>query len=332
MPSRDPLPPEWAFLEGKVDFVQRHSENEWSASCPHCSDAGHSGNTWPDRFRMWRGIDHDPPFPRAWCRREDKFFLPSDFGEFTPLSHEELEERRQHWIAQAEDKKRSAEKALEALRNDALWRRYHEQLDEQGRKHWRGRGIPDWAQDMWSLSYLHEWEYYWNKQRYISAVEMIPVFEHGWVPRNIRVRIDNAPAEVGRYRKVYENIPDSLYLTNPDLPVAGECVVAEGEVKSMVTYLRLEQDTRLVVGIPGKHPNEDITAQLRHADRLTLVADPDAKTEMVRLAKKVGWNKCYLLHTPEKIDDACIQYDWSSRDVQRLLKGAIKLADFVSAS
>ena len=317
MPSRVPLPPEWACLEGKVDFVQRVSATELSASCPQCGSEGHNGRDWPDRLRIFGS-------ERVWCRRCGYFAfrdqLDGGGGNHSP---EEIERFRQERIAEQEQRKRSAERALEHLRNDALWLKYHQLTDSAGKKHWCLRGIPEEWQQHWLLGYV-DYDLFWNGTTYYSPAESIPIFDHQWAALNIKMRLDRPPDGAGRYRYVYPNLPQHLYLTEPGR--MGEVVVAEGEVKAMNVHLVSGVHT---VGLPGKQPGEDIVAQLREYDKITLLADPDAKRAMVKLANKVGVKKCHFLLCPEKIDDAIIKYKWQKKDVLRVLKGALRMADYV---
>jgi hypothetical protein len=75
MPREAPLPPQWACLEGRVRYVQRHSAVEYSSSCPQCGGDVHKDKSWPDRFRLF--IDGKP---RAWCRQCGLRAFPDQFG------------------------------------------------------------------------------------------------------------------------------------------------------------------------------------------------------------------------------------------------------------
>jgi hypothetical protein len=293
-----------------------------SSSCPECGGDVHQSGEWPDRFRIF---SEGNSF-RCWCRRCG-YFAWKDQLEGNPIvhSHAELEAERLRRIADEEARKRSAERALEHLRNDELWRRYHEQIDEGGRKHWEKRGIPREWQDFWRLGYV-DYDLFYNGQSYRTLAESIPIFGYKWTPQNIKMRLDNPPEGAGRYRYVYPNLPQALFLTDPDKEQQGDVVVVEGEVKSAVAYLYMNDGE--AVGIPGKKPSGDIVTALQQYDKLTLVADPDAKRDMVSLANKVGLKKCWLLHCPEKIDDAILRYGWNQWDVRRVLKGAIRMADW----
>jgi hypothetical protein len=323
MPSRDPLPPEWVCLEGKVDYVVRRTATEYSSSCPACGDLGHTGRDWPDRCRLFIDNQH----PRLFCRRCGLIGFPDEF-DGTPPTHEELERWRQDRIRQEEARKRSAERALEHLRNEELWRKYHENLDEKARLFWQRRGIENWAIDWWQLGYCYDREFYSNGTPFRTDAAVIPIFGLNWEPRQVKVRLDWCPSG-DKYRYLYPGVGQPLYLTNPEFPPAGNVIAIEGELKAAVTYLRYADEQANIVGLPGKHPSAEIVNTLSQCDRVTLVADPDAKREMVRLANKIGVKKCWLLSCPEKIDDAILKYEWSKNDVRRLIAGATRLADYL---
>jgi hypothetical protein len=323
MSRASPLPPEWNCLEGRVQYVQRHNDHLYSSSCVDCGGEPHHDGEWPDRFRLLS----DGGKYRAFCRQCGVFYWRDELGgpSTTKYTHEELEAERQRRIAEQEARKQSAERQLQHLKDDALWRKYYERLDEPGRQHWEQRGVPrDW-QDYWKLGYV-DYEVYWRGQPYRTPAESIPIFGKGWTPQNLKMRLTNPPQGSGRYRYHYKDLPTMLYLTEPDRAQEGKVIVAEGEVKAMTTRIYGDVHT---VGLPGKKVSDEIMRDLGQYDRLILVADPDAKKDMIRLANKVGVAKCWLLHCPEKIDDAILQYGWGKWDVQRVLSGAIRLADWL---
>ena len=55
MPTFISLPPEFAALEGKVQWVQQDNSNEYTSSCPNCGidPSKHSDSHPSHRFVMW---------------------------------------------------------------------------------------------------------------------------------------------------------------------------------------------------------------------------------------------------------------------------------------
>ena len=117
MPREAPLPPIWSHL--RVNYVQRVSEKEYSASCPRCGGEVHQDGEWPDRLRIF--VDDKP---LIWCRRCSLLQFP-DQTDSPPVNRAELDAWRQKQIEREESRKRSAERALQLLRDSERWRRYH---------------------------------------------------------------------------------------------------------------------------------------------------------------------------------------------------------------
>lgn len=315
------LPPEFASLAGKVQHVQQVSETEYCSECPRCGDSGHQGRDLPDRFRMFL----DGGNPRAWCRKCGYFVWADQTDPNKPApTHAELETWRREQIAREEARKRSAERALELLRNSALWERLHEELDDAARAYWTRRGVPKQFQDYWRLG--------WARNRNFGGVTCdaasIPLFGPGWSVQQIKYRLTDESK--GRYRYEVAGVEAPPFYCEPDGDYTGHVVAVEGEIKSMVTWARLDGEMQ-VIGMPGTNPGDATVDLLRRAERVTLVMDPGAKADGISLAKQVGLGKCWLLETPVKIDDGILAQDMSKRDVRIMLGNAVKLSSWIKA-
>ena len=310
----DALPAEFAALNGKVAYVQRQSATEWSSTCPKCTDLGHHGTEKPDRFRMFlRGKI------LGWCRRCGYLWFPDSDPNYVPPTPAEQAAFRKEMIEREEALKRSAERALSHLRDDQLWLKYHEQLDEAGRRYWSRRGIPEHWQDFWQLG--------WNPNSWWGCpTATIPIFAHQWQPLNIKHRLINYNDQ-GKYRYEIAGQGQPLFLCNPNDPVAGHVYAVEGEVKSMVCLATLDDADVCMVGLPGTNPSPAIVAQLAGdtVERVTLVMDPGAEQAAHDLALRIGQRKVRVLIPPAKIDDAIIACGADSYDVQRWLRQARSL-------
>ena len=82
MPREHPLPPHWAVLAGKVDYVQRVSNTEYSSSCPQCGGTPHPNGELPDRCRLF--VDEHPTL---FCRKCGLVAYPDQFGADSGVYH-----------------------------------------------------------------------------------------------------------------------------------------------------------------------------------------------------------------------------------------------------
>jgi hypothetical protein len=260
--------------------------------------------------------------PRGFCRRCGfTAFADDDNPKF-----QVTQDMRDQWHAERvkaeEARKRSAEQALARLRREKSWLRYAEQLDETGLAMWRARGVPDEIARVLFLGYCPDREF-WVKSgqdwvEYHTSTLAIPVFAPGWEPVNIRHRLVVPYADNDKYRPEFKGLPDSLYLTNPDEEPTGECVVVEGEVKSIVTYSFLDGQMQ-VNGLSGKSKFGQLS-QLSKCDRIYVVPDPDAVEQGIRMVKELGTKRARLVRLPVKPDDFFVLYGGTKRDFLTAIK------------
>lgn len=310
------LPPEWAILEGTVSYVQRVSDKEYCCSCPTCGGQPHASGEWPDRCRLFLGER-----PRLWCRRCGLVAFPDQFGDsrFQRPSAEELKRFREQREAEAQAKLRSAQRELQLLRDTHLWESYHDALGQAGRQWWRGRGIPDDYQNFWGFG--------WCSERNAAS---IPLFGYGWTFENIKYRL--CDESKGKYRYHVSGLSAPLFLCDPDRAIEGHVIAVEGELKSAVLAITLDDPRACIVGIPGLNPSPHITATLAQAERVTLILDPgsdrvghDGWSPMGRIVQAIGRSNCRVLILPGKIDDILIAMKASKWDVQQILRQAVIL-------
>ena len=324
----DPLPPEWACLVDKVHGVKRAGD-EWHSSCPFCGEEGHNNpGERPDRFIMWVGEK-----PRAWCRRCGKTAFPDQFGDgqYERPDAETMERTRLERLDAEEARKRSAERAIEHLRNEQLWELYHDMLGDTGRAYWQARGVPDSMQDWWQLGWIQEKEF-WIGNKYVCSAASIPLFGAEWEAMNIKYRLEPAPEYGGKYRVHAKTGYAFLWRAMPEMDLAGKhVIVVEGEIKAMVAFSRLDDSKACVVAIPGTKPGDNIVQELRTAERVTLVMDPGAKLDGIKLAKQLGIKKTWLLVPPVKIDDGILAQRLTGQELRRMLNGATRLSTFIAA-
>ncbi len=203
---------------------------------------------------------------------------------------------------------------------------WHESMGEHARQHWeKKRGIPGAFQDWWQLGFVYDHRFYANAAAFQADAETIPIFGLGRTPLNVKLRLQQFAEEHGKYR--YLLAPRLLdehppFLCNPDSPLGDDLIVVEGEIKAMVTFATLDDSKISMIGIPSCRVNPQTVAMLRERDRVTFVADPDARKPVWDLCKEVGTEKCRVVVSPMKIDDGIIAAGMTKRDVQHLLSTA----------
>lgn len=311
------LPPLFAQYGAQVAHIQRHSATEWSSTCPACKGDIHEDGSLPDRCRWFttgKAV--------GWCRRCGKLFWPDQAPDYKPPTPAELEYWRQERVKAEQERKRSAERAIENLRSGRIWEQYHRALNAEGRDYWRERGIPDSLQNYWKLGWVDEYMLQYAGNDYMGQSATIPIFGRDWKPLNVKHRLLHLPDNIGKYRYELRGQQQPLYLTNPDLPLDGVIYVIEGEIKAMVTWLTLANRDARVVGLPGCTPNADILAQLALAERVILVMDPGAEDAALKVAQVIGIKKCRVLIPPMKIDDAILALKPGKQELERLLATA----------
>jgi hypothetical protein len=298
-----PLPPQWACLEGKVQYVQQVSPKEYACSCPKCSDLGHVGHDWPDRCRLFVD-DH----PTLFCRKCGLIGFPDQFGDsnFARPSAAEMEKWRADREASEEARKRSAERALEHLRSNKIWESYYDAMDATARAYWRSRGIPDSWQASWWFGWRHAYRVCGDDGCWQDTpAATIPLFDQQGDFLNLKYRIVHPPSGVGKYRYELAGQKQPPFLCNPTC-TSSEAIVVEGELKAAVTFITLDTANIHVIGLPGTNPAPEIVTDLAKFDRVTLIMDPGAEAAARKLRPQIGLKKCRVLIPPAKIDDAIL--------------------------
>jgi hypothetical protein len=258
--------------------------------------------------------------PRGWCRKcgyQD--FANSDRRDFkiTP-------EMRAQWLAERIESEQSelkkAQRAIELLRREQKWIEYHDGLtDEHGLNFWRSKGVPDWAIDYYQLGWCPDKVIWSNNFEYHTPTATIPVFAPGWQLVNIRHRLINPPEPGDKYRPDRAGIPAALYLSDPDKSPHGECILVEGEIKTIVVACNLDNPNLYICGLPGKTPRQDLLDTLANCDRIHVLLDPDATKQAFEIVKQLG-KRARLVRMPVKPDDAFTLFDAAPRDFYAALR------------
>lgn len=312
--NKDILPPELARRWGNLQFVKYHGNGEYSAECPQCSDGGHSGRDWPDRFRMWESP------ARGWCR---KCFYQA-FADDDKPGAQISDADRQRWVderLQRElDAKAEIERRIAALEREQIWLRYHEGLTSDAMQWWASKGVPEYMVKSLMLGWCEHRRFFTSADgEFYSDSATIPVFSPGWKIANVRHRVITPPGS-NKYLPDRAGLPASLYLTNPEEAPSGECVLVEGEIKSIVVYDRLDSYKLTVAGTPGKSFKPGLLAELGGCDRIWIVFDPDARLQAWKAAAALGGKRVRVVVPPCKPDDFFTLYGGSAEQFRQMLK------------
>lgn len=298
------LPHVFAQYTPQVQNIREQvTGKEWSSSCPKCG--GDDRCRW---FLEGKQV--------GWCRQCLSLFWPDKAPDWKPPSREEMERWRRERERVEVERKRAAEKALAYLRSTELWRQYHEQLNNHGTRYWERRGIPQAWQDYWSFG--------WNgdASRWDTPTATIPLFDDERNVLNIKHRLINTNDYSGKYRYEIAGQPQPLFLATASKP-AGHTIAVEGEIKAAVLCVTLDDAGMTIVGLPGTNPAAHIIPQFADCERITLVMDPGAQVQAVKLATALGRKRCKVLIPPMKIDDGILATGMTGRDVRALLSQAV---------
>lgn len=320
------LPLEFAALQGRVFYIQRISDNEFAGSCPYCSGNMHPNGESPDRFRMWiksRATGN----PIGWCRNCGRTWSPH--GEkLDPIQHQNWVKERQE---AEQERLRSAERALENLRREQAWVRYHAQVGEV-RQMYHARGITDEWIDYWMLGYNPSKEVWDGESSYFTPTLTIPIFLPGQSePITIRNRLLLPKCENDKYRPEYGGLPTSLFYADRTAKPKDKVLLVEGEFKAASTYIVLDKSIP-VVGTPGKTPSAELLkSQLSECDEIYILLDPDAfvsdrkgKSAIRRMVDIFG-SKSRVIQVPRKIDDMLADGSMDKRGLQNLIRTARRI-------
>jgi hypothetical protein len=172
------------------------------------------------------------------------------------------------------------------------------------------------------LGCVDEYLYWCNGVEYVSPTATIPIFGKNYLPMNIKHRLIYPHNPKDKYRLEFSGVKNPLFLTNPGLPLDGEVVAIEGEIKAAVVWANIKNINRRVVGLPGCNPGKHIIDEFRGADRVVLVMDPGSEEQTKNLVGALGPDRCKVLITPEKVDDAIISGHLLASDIENVLRMA----------
>jgi hypothetical protein len=319
-------------LAAKAGSRMRRAGSEWRGNCPlHNGKDTNSFAVYNEAGKQkWKCFSHDCgqgdalDFVQAWLGFDrdaaydylggERNIDPQEAMRLATIRAATVEKALAETIAQAQ-------KALDELRAARSWLKYNANLDEVSRELWRERGIPDVWQDIWQLGFCPQFTVKTGSGLWTTSTLSIPIFDKSPEPINVRHRLLNPPTPTDKYRPDRPGLKASPFLCDPDIGFDCERIlVIEGEIKSMVTYITLDDTELQVVGIPGKNYLKDLTDRLK-GHQVTICLDPDAKEQAEAMAREVGG---YVLHLRGKIDDVILESALDKWTLRKILTNARK--------
>lgn len=320
-----PLPTEFAELNGKVDFIQKVSMNEYKSSCPQCADNGHvNRNGPPDRFVM---ILESKAYggPLGWCRRCGYKWWPGKDGdsEIDPSTIRKLEAQAQARQHMQDNERR---RKLAEFTTHEIWLEYCERMEAVHRDWWLSQGIPLDAQTYLSLGYNPEKIYNYNGEQYTSPAYTIPWFGE-WIDEDqnfltMQYRLTNPVNPSDKYRFEYglDGGATHLYRADPSDRIGDKVIVCEGAKKAIVTrYQLLPVETDFVViAAASKSSCKPIVEAVKDSGLVFVIFDPDGFMDASKLAGEIG-KAAHVVRLPYKVDDGFVRYGLTKEQFQGIL-------------
>ncbi len=255
---------------GNLPDAKHRSGDEFSSACPKCG-GGRGTNDPSDRFRFWARPSQASSF---WCRR-------CGFQGFTDDNKKDYKPDLAKLLELDELRKREAEKEavrlqskIEELQHQAYWKGYHDAMNEGHRGLWRRDGIPDSFQDYWQLGFRQEYK----GDGFVSPAMTIPYFGMNWEAKTIQYRLTSPPEPSDKYR-FQQGLKADLWRADPDAEIKNAVILCEGMKKAAVTFIEMVARYNhpfTVVAVPSKSPGVDLLEQMKNADPLYILLDPDA--------------------------------------------------------
>lgn len=229
-----------------------------------------------------------------------------------------------------------AQSTLQEMRQARAWLEYHDRMTQNARAEWWLRGLSDQWIDWWQLGYSEsfdlwrkcgeDWEKWWT-----SPTLTIPIWGNNWEVNNIKHRLLDVPPSGGKYQQEKKGIPAASFLCDPDRK-DGPLMIAEGEIKAMVTFATMDSSKIQVAGIPTVTPSEDMLLSFNDYDPVYICLDPDAfqkpshnaDAPIDRVASLFG-SRARVIELPDKIDDLIVAGHLDKGSLRKAFKRARRI-------
>lgn len=323
------LPVEFAELSGRVSYIQKKTNSEYSSTCPHCGGQIHPDGEFPDRFIMLTNSKMGKPF--AFCRMCGYKWWKGRVGEdnhLDPATLRELERQAQEYKRKIEVTRQAK---LKQFSTTELWDELHRRMQDEQRQWWNKQGISQSWQDYLKLGFEPDKVYKYNRELYHSPAYTIPYFHTNWSFITMQYRLTDPinPSEKYRFE---QGLGTSYYDTTPSVRVKNKVIICEGAKKAIVTRIYGADENTTVYGVPSKcdWENTGVLDQLTKCSKVWIIFDPDCWNQPsnsnsnwipqpIRMVRKIG-DKARVVELSEKIDDAFVLYGMSKEEFSNVLK------------
>ena len=272
------LPNEFQELNGKVHYVQKVSNNEYSGSCPNCGGDVHQGGELPDRFRMI--LRNRKGNVMGFCRKCGHVFIPTDDRYKSAAPTNQKREIPQPSAAETA--------ALEHFKTHNRAMELHKNMGDYGYEQWYARGVGISLIDYYKLGYIEKYpvaDKETGEVVYHQALS-IPCYNSNWEVIQIYYRL-LTPGIKGKYRQTSDILP-GLFIADPEQPLTGDVILVEGQIKAIITMeemigvggeklnkaLAKVKDMN-VCGMPSCWATDQLLYPLRNARKIYVNLDPD---------------------------------------------------------
>lgn len=314
-----PLPPEFAALDGRVQWVQQVNANEYTSSCPNCGidPAKHSDYNPSDRFIMWME-SRETGRPFGMCVRGCGYKWSPGKADAVWTEEEKAAFAAKRREVNQREEERIRQYAQDVVMKQAIYLKYMEQLNnsEYGKQwlHKRGFNSPEWNR-WFGYGIIEDYKCKGYMSTYYSPAITMPIINAGKIVENVKLRVTEAHHDRDRFRNIYKAGNQSIYLPMHDDAIKNKVIVIEGEMKSNSVVMRgnLPEEIQ-VIATQGKGIGARLVYVLEKCEIVYLCLDPDAfipnekgDTSIIQAARKFGYDRTRIIPCREKIDDAILK-------------------------
>jgi hypothetical protein len=318
MPTFITLPPELAGLEGKVQWVQQVSPNEYHMSCPNCGfNPTHSDSHPSDRFVVWiESRFNGRPFGMCVRHCGFKWSLDKADAVWTPEEKAAFVEKKKE-LNQRENQ-RILQYAKDVVMKQAVYLRYMEKMQTStyGKMYLEQRGFNSDEWNKWfGYGIFEDYKCHGESSTYYSPAITMPVMGLNKIVENVKLRVAEAHHPKDRFRNLYKSGNQHPYLPMHDEKVGNKVAIFEGEMKTNQVAMRgnLPEDVQLW-GTQGKGIGSRLTFMLENCEVIYLCLDPDAfvpndkgQTGIMQAATRLGIQRVRIITCKQKVDDAILK-------------------------